>query len=127
MAYDNPIIKKRFEEKMERLNQTSLSILVSWAINNAVNSLSEEDKKNWGDRIGKGRNGQELVKERYPFFIELYREWMIDNLPQKPHWAEKQPKKAVQEEVITEVVEEEGFKTGQKQEKVEEINLELAD
>jgi len=77
MAYDNPIIKKRFEEKMKRLDKTSLSILISWAINNAVNSLPEETKKKWGAVKNK-------IEERYPYFIDLYRSWMLENMPIEP-------------------------------------------
>lgn len=79
MAYDNPIIAKRFKEKMARLDKTANSILVSWAINNATNTLREEDKKNW-------KAAKLQIEERYPFFIDLYRDWMIDNMiePKEP-------------------------------------------
>ena len=65
-------IEKAIKDKNKRLDKTAASILVSWAINNAVNSLAEIDKiKDW----------KEMVRERYPFFIDLYRTWMIDNGP----------------------------------------------
>ena len=50
-----------------------MSISISWAINNAVNSLSEEEKqKDWALR-------QDLIRERYDYFIKLHRDWMFEN------------------------------------------------
>jgi len=77
---DNPIIKKRFDEKMKRLDKTSASILISWAINNAVNMLSNEMK----DKLRGDNNNyrlKETIQNLYPVFIELYREWMLENMP----------------------------------------------
>jgi len=78
MEKDNPIIKKRFEEKMARMDKTSASILVSWAINNAVASLSEMEKINndW-------KAVSKIIKERYPFFIEEYRDWFFQQEVEK--------------------------------------------
>ena len=74
-------IERMFKEKMNRWDKTSSSILICWAINNAVNSLSEADKTNV-------EHGWEFlrkqIKRRYPFFIELYKEWMIENMPKPP-------------------------------------------
>jgi len=70
---DNPIIKKRFEEKMRRLDKTSLSILISWAINNATNFLPEELKGT--------KKGFIQIQKWYPEFINEYRSWMLENMP----------------------------------------------
>jgi len=75
MYQDNPIIKKRFEEKLKRYDKTALSILVSWAINNVVASLSESEKeKKWAIRF-------KLIQKRYSDFIDEYRAWMLENMP----------------------------------------------
>ena len=75
MIHDNPIIKKRFEEKMKRWNEQSISILVSWAINNVSNTLNEKEKtKPWRQRI-------KLIEKRYDDFIDLYRKAMLENIP----------------------------------------------
>ena len=68
-------IDEAIKQKIKRLDKTSASILVSWAINNAVNTISEKDKEEFvfNSLI-------ERIKERYPFFIDLYRDWMLENV-----------------------------------------------
>jgi hypothetical protein len=62
-------IDEAIKNKEKRLDQTSLSILISWAINNATQTLTEKDKADW----------QTKIAERYQYFIDLYREWMLEN------------------------------------------------
>jgi hypothetical protein len=76
MAYDNPIIKQRFEEKMRRLDRTSQSILISWAINNAVQLMTEKSKESLTPKELK-----DWLRNAYPVFIDLYTEWMEENSP----------------------------------------------
>lgn len=101
-------IEKAFKEKMKRWDKTSLSILVSWAINNAVNSLPEETKKKWSAVKNK-------VEERYPYFIDLYRSWMLDNMPTEEvkvtrgdfiQAVKKAPEKQAEQDLADEVGEE---------------------
>lgn len=70
-------IQKRIEENIRRKElreqKTNLSIQISWAINNAVNFVPEKLK-------GK-KEGFNLVKKWFPKFIDLYREWMMENIP----------------------------------------------
>ena len=67
---DKAIKRKEFRETRQ---QTSISI--SWAINNAVNSLSENEKgKTWGRRL-------RLIKNRKDYFLDIYREYMLENMP----------------------------------------------
>jgi len=65
--------QKRIEEaianKNVRQDKTSDSILVSWAINNAVATLSEKDKDGDWNKV------EDMIKGRYPFFIELRDQW----------------------------------------------------
>lgn len=65
--------QKRIEEaianKNVRQDKTSDSILVSWAINNAVNTLSEDEKSGGFNMM------REHIETRYPFFIELRDQW----------------------------------------------------
>ena len=78
MAYDNPIIAKRFKEKMARLDKTANSIDISWAINNCSATLNEKEKeKPWKERFA-------LICKRYQDFIDEKRGWMMDNMPQEP-------------------------------------------
>ncbi|MHA1400069.1 MAG: hypothetical protein ACTSQE_06955 [Candidatus Heimdallarchaeaceae archaeon] len=66
-------IEKAVQAKHKHWTKTELSIMISWSINNAVNSLSEEEKsKDWALR-------QDLIRERYDFFIKLHRDWMFEN------------------------------------------------
>ena len=66
-------IEKAVQAKHKHWSRTELSISISWAINNAVNSLSEEEKqKDWALR-------QDLIRERYDYFIKLHRDWMFEN------------------------------------------------
>jgi len=62
-------IEKMHDEKMKRYDKTSESILVSWAINNAVNSLCPPDE--WEET-------KRFIQERYPFFIDLYEKLMAE-------------------------------------------------
>ena len=74
--YQNNIqakIDKAIANKEKRYNKTELSINVSWAINNAVNFLPEKLKGT--------EEGLALVRKYYPVFIEEYRSWMLENLP----------------------------------------------
>ena len=73
---DNPIIKKRFEEKIKRWDKRDLGINFCWSVNCAIASLSEaqKEKKNWFKEIQK----------RYPKFIDEYRSFMIENMPVEP-------------------------------------------
>lgn len=66
---DKKIIQMH-DAKMKRYDKTSESILVSWAINNAVNSLPEGIKN-----LSEWDNYKEFIRIRYPFFIELYKEY----------------------------------------------------
>lgn len=66
-------IDKAIKKKELHWNQQSLSILVSWSINCAIASLSEKDKKK--------KNWFQLIKKRYPKFIDEYRNWMVENMP----------------------------------------------
>jgi len=75
MSYEQDRQKKidaAVKNKERRLSKQELSIQICWAINNAVNTLTPTDKKDW----------QKNVKERYQWFLDEYRAWMIDNLPQ---------------------------------------------
>ena len=72
-------IEERIKEKDARQDKTSLSILISWALNAALNTLSEEEK-------GKD-NWQRLVEERHHWFIDKYREFMLENMPIEPNGA----------------------------------------
>ena|SRR3990167_4744657 len=72
-------IEERIKEKDARQDKTSLSILISWALNAALNTLSEEEK-------GKD-NWQKLVEERHHWFIDKYREFMLENMPIEPNGA----------------------------------------
>jgi len=67
-------IDKRVKQKDFRQSKTELNINFSWAVNNANASLTEEDKKNWAKAKNK-------IKRRFPWFIRLYREWAIENIP----------------------------------------------
>jgi len=73
---DNPIIAKRFKEKMARIDKTSQSILTSWATNCAIATLSETNKNNFGEEL------LAEIKTRRDIFIDMYREWMLDNEPE---------------------------------------------
>ena len=96
MTQDNPIIAKRFQEKMNRLDKTSLSILISWSINAALDTLSEEERG--------GNKWQKLVEERKDWFIGKYREFMMENMPVEPNgeFANKITPKQAQEQSETE-------------------------
>jgi len=66
-------IEKAVQAKHKHWTKTELSISIAWAINNAVNSLSEEEKsKDWALR-------QDLIRERYDYFIKTHRAWMFEN------------------------------------------------
>ena len=84
MDYTQKIIEKRIEEKNKRIDEaikkkefrqtkTELNINFSWAVNNANNFLKQKDKGT--------AKGFRLIKKWYPKFIELYREWAIENIP----------------------------------------------
>ena len=69
-------IDKAVQAKHKHWSRTELSILVSWSINSAINSLSEEEKSmDWALR-------EDLINERYPRFIKLHRRWMEENQEQ---------------------------------------------
>jgi len=114
MAYDNPIIKKRFEEKMKRLDKTSNSILISWAINNAVQMISEEQKETLDEDALMGG-----IRTFYPKFIELYREWMLENAVEvEPEYAPLDNADAIDESIAWQ-------KQYESTSKIAEINAEL--
>jgi len=71
--YDNPIIKKRFEEKMKRQDKTALSIQISWSINNATAFIPE--------KLRGTEEGFKMIEKWYPKFLEIYRAWMLENMP----------------------------------------------
>ena len=66
-------INRAIKNKEMRQDKTSQSILISWAINNAVHTLPEKGKENWDAT-------KFQIEARYNYFIELYRSWMIDNM-----------------------------------------------
>jgi len=66
-------ITEAIKKKEKRFNRQELSINISWSINNAVNFLPEKLKGT--------DEGLEMVKKWYPKFLELYREWMMENMP----------------------------------------------
>lgn len=66
-------IQEAIKNKEKRLTKTELSIQISWAINNASNFLPQDLKGT--------QKGFKMIKKWYPEFIELYREWMLDNMP----------------------------------------------
>lgn len=69
-------INKAIKKKEFRQTKTELNINFSWAVNNA-NAFLEEKYK--------GTNkGFQLIKKWYPKFIELYREWAVENIPIEP-------------------------------------------
>ena len=78
---DNPIIKKRFEEKMARLNEQKLSILFSWSINASIASLSNEEKHNgdWPTLL-------KVILDRSKDLMEKHFEFMMDKLPIEEKW-----------------------------------------
>jgi len=66
-------ITEAIKKKEKRFNRQELSINISWSINNAVNFLPEKLKGT--------DEGLEMVKKWYPKFLELYRDWMLENMP----------------------------------------------
>lgn len=71
--------QKRIEELVKkkeiRFSRTELNIEISWSINCAVASLSDTEKeKSWRKKIG-------LIKKRYPDFIEIKRDYLLENMP----------------------------------------------
>ena len=66
-------IDKRIKQKDFRQTKTELNINFSWAVNNATNFLKQKDRGT--------AKGFRLVKKWYPKFIELYREWAMENIP----------------------------------------------
>ena len=112
-------IRKEKQSRIDKaISQREKSIAYFNSTNSAISILQGRD-------LTDAQLKKELLAWRIHFY-ELWQDWFLESMP-KLHWAEKQPKKAVTEEVITEVVEEEGFKAEQQQEKVEEINLELTE
>ena len=110
-------IDKAVKNKERHYTKTELSILVSWAINNAVNTLPKTaNKEHWGEDMKKA------IIERYPWFIELYREWMMDNLP-----VEYEPISPTQSEAENE--QRQDYKQREKvgEDKVKEANLSLSE
>ena len=69
-------IAEQIKKKELHWNQQSLSILISWAINNANSFLKEKDKGT--------AKGFRLIQKWYPKFIDEYRNWMIANMPIEP-------------------------------------------
>ena len=68
-------IAEAIKKKELRFNEQKLSIENSWAINCSIASLSEKEKElSWNKKF-------ELIKERYPDFIQEHRIWLLDNLP----------------------------------------------
>ena len=95
------------QQYQDRMDKTSKSILISWAINNAVNSLGGyHNSDDW-------ELYKERVKERYPFFIELYREWMKKPVNGNEKWdsvkQEWYNKEAEIEEINKELSETENY------------------
>ena len=77
MVYqDNPIIKKRFEEKMARFNKQDLSIQFCWSVNASTNFLLEKEKGT--------EKGFKKILKWYPRFLAVYREFMLEHLPPEP-------------------------------------------
>lgn len=70
-------IDQAVKAKQKRYDQTSASILISWAINNAVQTIVHDMPEQHWDWA------KEQIKERYQFFIELYKEWMAENGPEE--------------------------------------------
>jgi len=83
MTYDNPIIKKRFEEKMRRWDKKDLSIEFCWAVNCANAFLREEEKGT--------EKGFKKIEKWYPRFIDLHRNYMIDNMPEPTSYSAPPP------------------------------------
>ena len=69
-------IAEQIKKKELHWNQQSLSILISWAINNANSFLKEKEKGT--------AKGFRLIQKWYPKFIDEYRNWMIENMPSEP-------------------------------------------
>ena len=66
-------IEKAVQAKHRHWSRPELSILISWATNCSLASLSGvEKKKDWGIL-------QEIIRERKDFFINLHRDWMFEN------------------------------------------------
>jgi len=70
-------IDKQVKKKEFRQTKTELNINFSWAVNNSTASLTEEDKKDW-------TKAKRKIKRRFPWFIQLYRGWAIENIPIEP-------------------------------------------
>jgi len=66
-------IMRMHKAKLARWDKTALSIQISWAINNASAFVPEKLKGT--------KKGFSLIKKWYPSFLDLYRDWMMDNLP----------------------------------------------
>ena len=80
-------IEERIKEKDARQDKTSLSILISWALNAALNTLSEEERGGKSEEEKGKDNWQRLVEERHHWFIDKYREFMLENMPIEPNGA----------------------------------------
>jgi hypothetical protein len=100
---------------MKRLDKTSNSILISWAINNAVNTISDQDKAN----ADSWETIEKAIRHRYPFFIELYQEWMLENAVEvEPEYAPLDNAEAIAEGIAWQ-------KQYESTSKIAEINAEL--
>lgn len=98
-------IDKAIKKKDFRQTKTELNINFSWAVNNANASLTEEDKKDWA-------KAKRKIKRRFPWFIRLYREWAIENIPvelvERPKLAREDFVEAKKEAPKSEALEERG-------------------
>jgi len=65
--------QKTIKEALKGKSKTEISIGLRWAINCAVNFVPEADKAT--------TKGFRLVKKWYPKFIEIDREYMLENMP----------------------------------------------
>ena len=71
-------IEKNVANKEKRYNKTELSIAVRWSTNCAIQMLTEEQKKDWKIEDLFYKIGQLRDK-----FIEMDREWMMDNMSEE--------------------------------------------
>ena len=86
MEYSKDVQKKiedRIKVKDKRQSRTEISINISWAINNANEFCS--DISGSSDFQGKSypNSKWECIKEWYPRFQELYREEMLEQMPEE--------------------------------------------
>lgn len=89
MAYEKnrqQKIDEAIAKKEIRQTRTEKSINISWSINCALAFMPEELKGT--------EEGYEFVKIWYQRFMDIYREWMIENMPEETKYVPISPEES---------------------------------